>query len=100
MIQLPPIAPPRWSQDQAVAFEAARECLGDAIAICVAGIATEEARACPDASRLAELESELVELTAKRRELKLTDSEAVASVRAIYGALVRGHREQRHSAAA
>lgn len=100
MIDLPELTAPRWTQEQAVAFEAARECLGDVIAICVASIAAEEAKASPDASRLAELETELAELTAKRRELRLTDSAGVASVRAFYGAQVRSYREQRQPAAA
>lgn len=100
MIELPAIAPPRWTQEQAVAFEAARECLGDVIAICVASIADEETKASPDAERLAELETELAALTAKRRELKLTDAEGVAQVRAFYGAQVRSYREQRQPAAA
>jgi hypothetical protein len=100
VMDLPSITQPRWTQEQAIAFEAARECLGDVIAICVASIAAEESKASPDASRLAELETELAELTAKRRELKLTDSEGVAAVRAFYGAQVRSYREQRQPAAA
>lgn len=100
MIQLPALTAPKWTQEQAVAFEAARECLGDVIAICVASIADEEAKALPDAERLAKLETELAALTKKRRELKLTDAEGVAQVRAFYGAQVRSYREQRQPAAA
>lgn len=99
MIELPAITAPRWTQEQAVAFEAARECLGDVIAICVASIAEEEAKASPDAERLAKLETELTALTEKRRKLKLSDTEGLAQVRAFYGAKVRSNREQRQHAA-
>lgn len=98
--ELPTITEPKWTQEQAVAFEAARECLGDVIAICVANIADEEAKAEPDFVRLATLEVELAVLTKKRRELKLADAEAVAQVRAFYGPQVRSYRKQSQLAAA
>jgi pantoate kinase len=94
MTQLPNVTPPKWTQEQAVAFEAARECLGDVIAICIGAIAAEEKKASPDAASLDRLETELAGLLAERHSLTLTDAAAVAKVREVYGAKVRSHRER------
>jgi hypothetical protein len=98
-IELPPVAAPQWTQDQAISFEAARECLSDVIAICIARIADEETKSVPDVVRLTSLEDELASLIAKRQALRLADAESVANVRAVYGAQVRAYREKHiHSA--
>ena len=89
---------PKWTQDQAVAFEAARECLTDMMGIYSATIAAEEACTLPNATRLAELEAELDSLAAERASLRLHDEDRVAAVRETFGPRIRDHRmQQAHS---
>ena len=92
---------PKWTQDQAIAFEAARECITDMMGICSAAIAAEESCAHPDPARLADLEAELTRLAAERAVLTVLDEERVAAVRGTYGPRIRAHRAaQRDRAAA
>ena len=69
MIQLPPLSDPLWSQDEAIAFEAARECLGDMMAICSAAIHEVKCTSQADPQRLANLEAELAALAAEKKAL-------------------------------
>ena len=64
---------PKWTQDEAVAFECARECITDLMGICSTAIADEEAEAQPNVDRLDELENELVELARERAALTVLD---------------------------
>jgi hypothetical protein len=97
---LPPLEPPRWTQAQAVAFEAARECIGEVMAICSAELYREEAQPAPNAERLKLLRAELVSLGAERAALRVDDADRVATVRAVYGARVRDYRSQQQRQAA
>lgn len=97
---LPPLTPPCWTQAQAVAFEAARECIGEVMAICSAELHREEARPAPSAERVASLRAELASLGAERASLRLDDADQVATVRAVYGARVRDYRSQQQRQAA
>lgn len=90
--ELPSLAPPLWTQDQAIAFEAARECITEVIAICAAAAEAEASQIKPDAQRLAELGDELQQLARERAGLRIHDDDQVATVRAVYGARVRAHR--------
>ncbi len=94
MIQLPPLSDPLWSQDEAIAFEAARECLGDMMAICSAAIHEVKCTSQADPQRLANLEAELAALAAERTSLHVGDHDGIARVRAFFGQRVR---EYRHS---
>jgi hypothetical protein len=91
---------PKWTQDEAVAFECARECITDMMAICSTAIADEERRPAPDAVRLAGLEENLAELARERAALTVGDQDKIAAIRRDYGAQVRAHRaqQQRHAA--
>lgn len=84
----------RWTQDQAVSFEAARECLTDMMGICSAAIADEESKASPDAKRLAQLEGELSSLAQERLSLTIEDAERTEAIRKTYGAFVRACRQR------
>lgn len=91
---------PKWTQDEAIAFECARECITDVMAICSAAIADEERRGVPDTARLVELEAQLARLSSERAGLKVTDHDRVATVRREYGAQVLAHRAQQQRQAA
>lgn len=93
MIQ-PPLQPPKWTQEEAIAFEAARECIGEVMAICSAEIFQEEQKAAPDPARIASLEAELAALAKERASLRVHEADNIATVRAIYGARIRAYRSQ------
>lgn len=91
-IHLPPLEPPKWTQEQAVAFEAARECIGEVMAICAAELHTEESQAAPDACCLQALHADLASLGAERAALRVDDSDHIERVRGVYGARLRAYR--------
>ena len=91
---------PKWTQDEAVAFECARECITDMMGICSTAIADEENQPVPDAIRLAVLEKNLADLARERAALTVADQDKIATIRREYGAQVRAHRTQRQMQAA
>lgn len=99
-VVLPPLEPPRWTQTQAVAFEAARECIGEVMAICSAELSREERKSEPNAARVTSLRAERAALAAERAALRVDDADRVATVRAVYGARVRDYRSQQQRRAA
>lgn len=99
-ITLPPLTPPLWTQDQALAYEAACECIGEVMAICSADLHRENRLLAPNAQRVAALQIELVKLGDERAALRVGDAQAVAAARATYGARVRAYRAQRQQQAA
>jgi hypothetical protein len=82
----------KWTHDQAVAFEAARDCITDMMGICSAKLAEEEAKTPIDDKRLSELECQLADLARERSNLTVYDDLAVAQIRTRYGAMVRAYR--------
>lgn len=82
----------KWTQDEAIAFECAREVITDMMAIQTGQIAEESSKAAPDADRLASLRAERSRLAQERAALHVNDLAAVAGVRAKYGAIVRAWR--------
>lgn len=96
---LPPLEAPSWTQDEAIAFEAARECMTDWMAILTGQIHAESYKANPDQTLVDSLRAEFSRLHAERADLHVNDSANVARVRAEYGALVRGWRANRAMAA-
>lgn len=89
-----PMTNPKWTQDEAIAFECARECVTDLMGICSTAIADEQAEMPPNAARLAELENELVELARERAAMTVSDRERIAVIRRVYGARVLAHRAE------
>jgi hypothetical protein len=83
----------QWTQDEAIAFECAREAITDLMAIQTGQIAQEGSKAAPDADRLASLRAERSRLAQERTALHLDDLGAVARIRSEYGAIVRAWRE-------
>lgn len=83
------------AQEEAVAFECARECISDMMAIYTGRIAEEEAKPQPDRKRINVLETELHRLARERSELRLHDHTHVTRVMDEYGAAVRAWAEAR-----
>ncbi len=91
---------PKWTQEEAVAFECARECITDMMGICSTAIADEEGQPTPDAVRLAGLEKNLVELARERAALTVADQDKIATIRREYGGRIRAYREHNKQRAA
>lgn len=78
-----------WTQDEAIAFEAAKECIGHWIAIKSGEIGDERAKPMPDATRLSALDAEVTRLVQERSSFHVDDHVQVARIRQRYGSLVR-----------
>lgn len=85
---------PKWTQDEAIAFECAKECITDMIGICSSEIADEEEQPHPDQAKIAELEARMFALAIERRDLTLKDQERIAKVRTEYGTYIRNYRSR------
>jgi len=85
----------RWTQDEALAFEAAREAVTNLRAILTSEIADEEAKSRPDGARLSGLRDEQQRLFQERARLRLHDHSEVARIRTEYGTRIRAWRDQR-----
>lgn len=81
--------PPRWSQDESIAFEAARDGITHVIAIHSAQIDAEACKPDPDAALVASLEAEISRLHVQRAALHVHDAAEIARVRSTCGAVVR-----------
>ena len=83
---------PKWTQDEAIDFECAREVITDMRAILTGEIAEESSKENPDAERLERLHAESSRLFRERAGLHVKDHDAIVRVRAEYGARVRAWR--------
>jgi hypothetical protein len=82
----------KWTQEEAIAFECARECITDIMAICSGQLAEEKASTAPDAVRVRSLETELARLAQERAGLRGTQTAEIARIRASYGKVIHDHR--------
>lgn len=80
---------PKWTQEQAIAYEAALEAINDMIAGYSEQIAMEQQRPTPDAARIDWLEMRTDQATAVMDSLNVTDTENVCQVLIEYNAMVR-----------
>jgi hypothetical protein len=80
---------PLWTQDEAIAFEVAREAINHVMSICTSEIADEERKPEPDIAIIARLETRLTSLHRERTALRLKDHAEIARIRKEYGAFVR-----------
>ncbi len=90
---------PKWTQDEAIDFECAREVITDLQAILTGQIAEEGGKKHPDAERLAALRAERSRLFRERGGLHVKDHDAIARVLTEYGALVRSWRAEHQAVA-
>jgi hypothetical protein len=87
-----------WTQDQAIAFEAAKECIGHWMAIHTGLIADESGKSAPDAAIITRLRARRSALAQERAGLRLTDAAGIARIRADYGANIRAWRDNTFTA--
>ena len=84
---------PKWTQDEAINYECARECITDLMGIYSGAIADERAQALPDESKIADLLTSRTSLAHERMSLRLKDHDRIAEIRSVYGARIRAYRE-------
>ena len=82
----------KWSQDQAVAFECARECIVDLMGICSAELADLDGVVDVCATHAERIEQRLAALAAELRRLHVTDTAHIERIRLDYGQEVRAYR--------
>jgi len=76
---------PKWTQDEAIAYECARECITALMAVCT----DELHHSNPDPERRAVIVAERSRLAAELRGLHVHDHAEIARIRTEYGALIR-----------
>lgn len=81
----------KWTQEQAIAYECARELIGHLIAIKSEQIERERCKPTLDQERIEALCRERTVLDQERQELHVTDDTAVARIRKDYGTTIRAH---------
>lgn len=82
-------AGPKWTQEEAIAYECACDYLGEVLGIYSGELDAEEAREAPRQDRVTWLEAEITRLGKVRRQLRVSDREAIAEICTVYGALLR-----------
>lgn len=80
---------PQWTQDQAIAYEAALEAINDVIAGYSEQIDAEENRPQPNAQRLAWLSMRVSHARDEAHSLDVSDDASIGQVLAEYSAIVR-----------
>lgn len=78
---------PKWTQEEAIAYECALECISD-----LRAILTGERHDNPTPERLAALDAEFSRLGAERRALSVHEHAEIARIRSDYGRRIRYHR--------
>lgn len=86
-----------WTQDEAIAFECAREVITHLMAIYSDQIVDEASKTMPNADRLASLRAERSRLVQERLALHVHDHADVARIRTDYGTIILAHRFDRFS---
>jgi hypothetical protein len=81
---------PKWTQDEAIAYECARECITHMMAICTGELHNDA----PTEARRAELEAERARLAAELRGLHVHNHADIARIRQDYGQRIRAHMER------
>jgi hypothetical protein len=84
-----------WTQDEAIAFECAKEVITDMMAICSSQIDEESRKPQPDPQRLSELKTALFNLGREQITLRGNDQNTIAKIRREYGARIRAYRESK-----
>ena len=81
---------PKWTQEEAIAYESALECITHLRAILTA----ERHNDNPPSERLAEIEAESARLASERRALSVHDHAEIARIRRDYGQRIRADMER------
>ena len=83
---------PLWTQEQAIAFESARECITDLAGIYTGLIDVARRQAVPDEARIRSLQARRSTLVQERAALRLQDEARIMEVRQTYGAQIKTFR--------
>lgn len=81
-----------WTQQQAIAFESARECITDLAGIYTGLIEDARRQAFPDEIRIGSLRARRSALVQERAELHIQDEERIAEIRQAYGERIKAFR--------
>lgn len=87
---------PLWTQDQAIAYEAALEAINDVIAGYSEQIAVEGSKNAPDTRRIAWLEMRTTQAREVAESLDVNDDATVAQALMEYSAIVVARDRQQH----
>lgn len=85
----------QWSQDQAIAFECAREAITELMALRSGEISHESSLSEPNEARLDDLRADRARLGRERAALHVGQDAQVARIRADYGILLRASAADR-----
>jgi len=83
----------KWTQDEAIAYECAREAITHLRAIINHEMEEESLKLSPDRQKLANLQDEHTRLFYERAALGVKDSEKIALIRKEYGSRIRKWNE-------
>jgi len=87
----------KWTQEEAIAFECAREVISDWMAIKTGEIYAESEKEVPDQKLIEDLRKERSKLFEERAKLRLKDHTTIQRVRNQYGVLVRAWRMENYN---
>lgn len=79
----------QWTQEQAIAFECAREAITELMALRSAEISEALAQTEPDMARIESLRADRSRLARERANLHVGQDERIARIRADYGIVLR-----------
>jgi len=83
-----------YTQDEAIAYECAREAITHLLAVLTEQITEEAAKTNPNAALVAALRDERSRLFNERKNLHVEDHVAIARIRTEYGTRIRSWNEQ------
>lgn len=90
----------KWTQDEAVAFECAREAITELMSIYTTRITHELARTFVDSELLKSLREERTRLAGERLALRIDKHADIERIRRDYGAAIRAYHQDGQAAAA
>jgi len=89
-----------WTQEQAIAYECARECITDMMSILTRKIEEEATKDTPTQHLIDDLRAQRSKFAAERAALHVHDNLEVSRIRTEYGAIIRMSRSARRAASA
>ncbi|MDR3054142.1 MAG: hypothetical protein LBU53_01890 [Zoogloeaceae bacterium] len=89
-----------WNQAESIAYECAREAIGERMSIITEQIADEKARTQPDLANINRLRTERAKFAEKRANLHVGDHAEINRVRTEDGAYIRAWRFKHQAIAA
>jgi len=90
----------QWTQDEAIAYECAREAITHLRAILTSEIYDESKKAEPDTQRIEKMQAESGQLFREREKLSVKDHEQISRIRREYGARIRAWNNEHRALAA